>query len=254
MAKLDLNVEEALKLHQEGRAHELHGTVDSKLVKAAVYGANDGIITTFAVVAGVAGAGFSPAIILVLGFANLIGDGISMGIGDYLGERSEDRFKQHQSEIEKWEIHNIPSEESKELKHFFKSREVSDEDAKKLSATIQKYPKLWGEMGFLDEMGELPKKAEKLWQSGVVTIIAFGLAGLLPLLPYIIEALGGSFGEISNFHLSMVSTALTLFFIGSLRTIVTKGHWWKNGLEMLFIGAIAAAAAYATGAFVERLI
>jgi len=59
------------------------------LLKAAVYGANDGVITTFAVVAGVAGAGLPPRVVLILGIANLIADGFSMGVGDFLGERSE---------------------------------------------------------------------------------------------------------------------------------------------------------------------
>lgn len=65
---------------------------NAHLLKAAVYGANDGIITTFAVVAGVAGAGLSANIILILGIANMVADGISMGLGDYLGEKSERRL------------------------------------------------------------------------------------------------------------------------------------------------------------------
>lgn len=66
---------------------------DPSLLKAAVYGANDGIITTFAVMAGVVGANLSPAIVIILGFANLFADGISMGLGDYLGERSERQLR-----------------------------------------------------------------------------------------------------------------------------------------------------------------
>jgi len=67
-----------------------------KLLKAAVYGANDGIITTFAVVAGVAGAGLSSNIVVILGIANMIADGLSMGLGDYLGERSERKLRRRQ--------------------------------------------------------------------------------------------------------------------------------------------------------------
>ena len=63
-----------------------------EFLKAAVYGANDGIITTFAVVAGVAGAGLSPKIIIILGIANMVADAVSMGVGDYLGEKSEQRL------------------------------------------------------------------------------------------------------------------------------------------------------------------
>jgi VIT1/CCC1 family predicted Fe2+/Mn2+ transporter len=69
-----------------------------ELLRASVYGANDGIITTFAVVAGVAGAGLSANIVLILGIANMIADGLSMGLSDYLGERSEQKLKQERSQ------------------------------------------------------------------------------------------------------------------------------------------------------------
>lgn len=68
---------------------------DPKLLRAAVYGANDGIVTTFAVVAGVAGAGLSHNVVIVLGLANMIADGLSMGLSDFLGERSEQRMRKH---------------------------------------------------------------------------------------------------------------------------------------------------------------
>lgn len=169
-----------------------------KLIKAVVYGANDGIVTTFAVVAGVAGAGLSPTIVLVLGCANLIADGISMGIGDYLGERSEARFREHNQ---------------------------------------------------LEQRHE-----EAFWQTGLVTFIGFLVAGFLPLVPYVLQALNlVQMGE-ARFTWSIVATGTALFVVGSLRTLLTKGKWWMNGLEMLLIGAIAAAAAYGTGYFVDMVV
>jgi VIT1/CCC1 family predicted Fe2+/Mn2+ transporter len=169
--------------------------INPKLVKAAVYGANDGIITTFAVVAGVAGAGLAVNVVLILGIANLIADGCSMGVGDYLGERSENRLRKHQK-------------------------------------------------------GKYQKKG--LWKTGVLTFIAFVIAGALPLLPYILGVAGFHLvTEHNQFLLSIVSTAFALFFVGSLRTVVTKGRWWLNGIEMLSIGAIAAVIAYFLGAVIE---
>jgi len=169
-----------------------------RLLKAAVYGANDGIITTFAVVAGVAGAGLSVKIILILGIANLIADGCSMGFGDFLGERSESRLRKQQKQ------------------------EFRDKG---------------------------------LWKSGLVTFIAFVIAGSMPLVPYYLGAFGFSFVTQSNqLFLSVVSTAFALFFVGSLRTVFTKGIWWKNGLEMLGIGAIAAVVAYTIGSVIESTL
>ena len=253
MPKITLSVEHARKLHREGKADQLHGSFDSKFLKATVYGANDGIITTFAVVAGVAGAGLSPAIVLILGFANLIADGISMGIGDYLGEKSESQFKQYQYEIEKWEVKHIPEEEEKELVEFFTRRQVSTEDAQKISNLIKKYPKAWSELGFYDEMGSSPEVEKEQWKTGVVTFGSFVVAGALPLMPYVLGASGLLNLGHSQFISSIGATAVTLFLVGSLRTLVTKGRWWANGLEMLSIGAVAAVAAFVTGAFVNRL-
>jgi len=254
MPQITLNIDKARKLHREGKASQLHGSFDSKLLKAAVYGANDGIITTFAVVAGVAGAGLSPSIVLILGFANLIADGISMGIGDYLGERSENRFKQYQYEIEKWEVKNIPDEEEKELVEFFTKRQVLPADAVKMSLVIKKYPHVWSELGFFDEMGSSPVEERNEWKTGLITFCSFLIAGALPLLPYVLEAVQVVQFADQKFIASMVSTAWTLFIVGSLRTFVTKGTWWKNGFEMLMIGAIAAVAAYLTGAFVDQIV
>jgi vacuolar iron transporter family protein len=249
--KISFNVENAKQLHREGRAQELHGFVDSKLIKAAVYGANDGIITTFAVVAGVAGAGLSPAIILIMGFANLIADALSMGIGDYLGERSEQRFKKYQYKIEKWEIDHIPEEEAKELISFFEKRGVKAADSHDLVKIIRKYPKLWTDLGYIDEMGSLIDAEESLWTTGFVTFLAFMVAGAVPLMPYVLEAIGVNF-PVGEFPISIFATGATLFLVGSLRTLITKGRWWWNGLEMLGIGAIAAVAAYFTGQLVHQ--
>jgi VIT1/CCC1 family predicted Fe2+/Mn2+ transporter len=252
--KINIDVDRAIRLHKEGKAGEIHGIVDSKILKAMVYGANDGIVTTFAVVAGVAGAGLAPHIVLILGVANMFADGLSMGIGDFLGERSEQRYKDYQFEIEKWEVKHIPEEEKKELVQYFQERGVSHEDTQKLADTVSKYPNLWAEIGFIEEMGELPVEKSELWFTGVATFLAFVAAGALPLIPYTLQVIGVNISTADQFAASIIATGIALFFIGSLRTILTKGKWWWNGLEMLFIGAIAAVCAYAAGAIIQHIL
>lgn len=166
------------------------------LLKAAVYGANDGIITTFAVVAGVAGAGLSPQIVLILGLANLIADGFSMGVGDYLGERSE--------------------------------ADLADKEG-------ISFPR------------------HRLWATGVLTFLSFVVAGTLPLVPYLLQLVGIPLEARHQLFFSCLATAVALFLVGSLRTIVTGGKWWQKGAETLIIGAIAATVAYVVGAVIERL-
>lgn len=251
---LNLNIKEAKRLHHSGQAEKLHGRFDNGLLKAAVFGANDGIVTTFAVVAGVAGAGLSPSIILIMGIANMVADGISMGMGDFLGERSERRHQKHQYEIEKWEIENIPEEEKAELIEYFKHKGVVESEAESLAKTITKYPTLWTELGFIEEMGSVPNFEGGLWKTGAVTFVAFILAGSLPLMPYFLQLVGLPIQNSQQFGLSILSTVCTLFFVGSLRTLITKGRWWANGLEMLVIGTTAASAAYIVGAMIEQFL
>src|SRR5258708_5300972 len=252
--QISIDVKQASYLHHVGRGSELHGGFESRVIKAAVYGANDGIITTFAVVVAVAGAGLSPSIILILGIANLIADGLAMGLGDYLGERSEQRYKKHQYDIEKWEVQNISAEEAKELEEYFLVRGVNEPDVSQLCTTIQKYPKLWAELGFLDELGESPQIVKNLWHSGLATFVAFIAAGALPLLPYVLHAVGLPIPITEELYLSIISTGCALFLIGSLRTIVTKGAWWRNGMEMLAIGALAAGGAYISGMIIKTIL
>lgn len=173
--------------------------IADKYVKASVLGASDGIVTTFAVVAGVVGAGFATEIIIVLGIANMVADGISMALGDFLGERS----------VEKMHKKN------------------GTESSFSLSSS---------------------------GVTGIVTFISFIVAGTLPLLPYVALFFGLEVVESMKFSLSVTATLSAMFVVGSMRTIVTGGVWWKNGLEMLFVGSIAATAAYTLGSIVEQSV
>jgi len=171
--------------------------MDGKFLKAAVYGANDGMVTTFAVVAGATGGKMSPVVVLVLGIANLVADGLSMGLGDYLGAKSEAR------------------------------------------------------LNYLN--GKKKNSPKGLWRTGAVTFGAFQIAGIIPLLPYILELMWNK--EFNNLFIwAAVSTALGMFVIGSLRTFMIGGKWWRNGLEMLLIGSLAAGVAYGLGAGVEKVV
>ena len=88
-------------------------------IEEFVYGATDGAVTTFAVVAGVVGAGLSPSIILILGFANLFADGFSMAIGNYLGSKSQKEYIEKKRRREEWEIDNLVEQEKQEIKDIY---------------------------------------------------------------------------------------------------------------------------------------
>lgn len=96
--------------HTKLNHEESHSTAGG-YVKSAVYGGMDGLITTYSVVAGVAGSGLSPYVVIALGVANLIADGLSMSLGDYIGTKSEQEFARLERKREKWEVENNPQGE-----------------------------------------------------------------------------------------------------------------------------------------------
>jgi len=242
---LQQKIKEARTEHLKGTAKEkYHSKLGGTYIRDVVYGANDGIVTTFAVVAGVAGANLSPNIVLILGFANLLADGLAMGLGNYLGTKSEIEYIKRERQMEEWEINHVPELEKKEIEEIYRKKGFSGKDLKTLVNIVTSNKKAWVDTMMVEELGLLPAEATSPVKNGLATFFAFGIAGLFPLFPYV-------FTFPSAFNASIIFTALTLFTVGALRTLITKKHWLKAGLEMLFVGAIAASAAYFAGYFID---
>ncbi len=171
----------------------MRATIHEKatLLGDAVFAANDGLITTFAVVAGAAGASLSSSVVVILGFANLFADSLSMASGNYLGVKS-----------------GIEYEKSKEK-------------------------------GFRSDHSPV--------RHGMVTFVAFVIAGLLPLLSYV-------FNLDSKFLFSAITVGLALFLVGVLRASYAKRNWLKGGMEVLLVGGVAAVVAYSIGFLLRRYV
>src|SRR5215216_7794999 len=108
-----------------------------------VYGATDGAVTTFAVVAGVIGALLSPSIVLILGFANLFADGFSMAIGNYLGTKAQAEYIDKQRKREEWEIDNLVEQEKQEIRDIYKNKGFREELLKEIVRVITSKRKIW---------------------------------------------------------------------------------------------------------------
>ena len=118
------------------RAIHIHSK-EGKYIKSFVYGGLDGTITTFAVVAGVAGASLSSSVVLILGFANLVGDGISMAFGDYLSTKAEREYGSAERKIEEKEV-NFPKVEKRSLMKIFLKQGFSKKDTEKITSIVCK--------------------------------------------------------------------------------------------------------------------
>jgi VIT1/CCC1 family predicted Fe2+/Mn2+ transporter len=234
------------------RANEPHRTESGAYIGEAVYGALDGIVTTFAVVAGVAGANLSAGVVLVLGFANLIGDGLSMGVGSYLSTKSKREYQQSERERERWEVENYPEGEIHEIREIYSRKGFQGDDLDRAVAVITSDKDIWVETMMNEELGILEEDGHPFF-NGLSTFLSFLVAGFIPLLFFVI---GLAFPEMAkySFQISVILTAVTLFAVGSLRVLVTQTNWWKSGFEMLIVGGAAAGAAYLVGYFLQGLV
>jgi vacuolar iron transporter family protein len=238
------------------RAHDAtvedeHVTKEGKYIKSVVYGGVDGIITTFAVVSGVAGASLSAGIVLILGFANLIADGLSMAIGDYLSTKAENEYNRAERQREVWEVHNYPEGEKKEMVELYIDKGLEDEDASALVDIIARNERVWIDIMMVEELGIL-ESGESPLKNAFATFLSFGLFGFVPLIAHLL-ALGLPVIQPYAFPAASVLTGIALFVLGALKVRLTGLNWVLSGAEMLLVGGIAAMAAYGVGYLLSGL-
>ena len=226
----------------------VHRKERGRYIGDLVYGANDGIITTFAVVSGATGATLIPGVIIILGLANLIGDGISMGLSNYLALRSRRDFERSQRAIEEYEIEKFPEHERQETVEILQRWGIADERIPAVLADITANKKGWVDLMMRNELDIVEQEDGPPSKHGLATGLAFVVAGALPLVPYVFNSPAAY-----QFGVSVAATAVSLFAVGAARTIVTGTRWLRSGLEMLMVGGLAAAAAFAVGAAVKAL-
>ena len=213
-----------------------------------VYGAIDGTVTTFAVVAGVVGADLSASVIIVLGAANLVADGFSMAVSNYLGTKSQQEELHRVRRMEEHHIDVIPDGETDEIREIFRQKGFDGELLERIVQVVTSNRQLWVETMLTDEWG-LTLTMPVPWRAGLMTFIAFVAAGLLPLLPFLVRPTTGSQG--TPFLWSIALAAVAFFGIGAIKSWFVGHSWWRSGLETLTLGGGAALLAYATGALLK---
>lgn len=217
-------------------------------VKSIIYGGLDGIITTFAVVAGVQGAQLRVEVILILGFANLVADGLSMGVGDYLSEKAEMDFAKSERKREMWEFNNYQEGEIEEMIDIYTKRGVEYEDAKLILTTMAKYPDFFVDHMLIQELNIKPvDEADSPIWNGLVTMASFMVFGIVPLLSYVVLSFVNFPDYDPKFIISIILTLLTLATLGALKGKITESSIIKSSLFVTINGGLAAIASYAVG-------
>ncbi|WP_041556608.1 VIT1/CCC1 transporter family protein [Carnobacterium sp. 17-4] len=220
-------------------------TSNGKYIKSIVYGGLDGIVTTFAVVAGSVGGELSLKVILILGFSNLLADGFSMAVGDYLSTKSQNEYEKMIRQNEQLEIVNHHEQEVKRMMNSFVDQGVEKEDAALIVKTLAKYEEPFvkqvrKEKYGTDSIEEMPLK------NALATFLSFSLFGVVPLLTYVFS-LGLPILVQNSFLIASILTGITLFILGAVKSKINHSNWLKSGIEMLVVGGLAAIVAYVVG-------
>jgi len=235
-----------VRLVQQGKyqeaSDEWHGLHHGTYLEDFVYGSNDGIITTFAVVAGAAGALLSPGIIIILGIANLLADGFSMGASNLLALRSGRDFVKLQRKREQWLLEMYPEQEKEQVRAILRRWSLPEEIIAKAIYALTSDRERWMNLMIREKLDLKEEEHGSPLAHGVVTFLAFVVAGIIPLAPYLL-GLHVSY----QFLISSISAAIAFFLVGAARSLVTDGSAWKTGLEILVIGGLASGVAYGLG-------
>lgn len=257
-------------------------------MKSIVFGGLDGIITTFSIVAAVAGASLavevtcvpsrcdvlrllymrthyaharvdaaalSPVCSLMMGFANLLADGISMGVGDFLSSKAEHDYVRSEYSREAWEYDNFRDGEIDEMVKLYVEKGVEEKDAIAILTTMAKYKDVFVEHMMNVELGQqTPDPDENPAKDGAVTFFSFLTFGSVPMWAYIIMW-GAKYTEPQGmFGVACAVTAVTMFALGAFQAKITRQPVFKSGMLMMFNGSLAAAAAYLVGFGLEHAI
>ncbi len=222
-----------------------------EFLKQIVYGGNDGIVTTFAIVAGFAGSSMDGVAqiggiaVLVFGLANLFADAVSMGLGEFLSLRSQHDLYRSRRESELREIQNNPEQERMELFEILRQRGLPPGEADTTTSIMSRHPELMADLMMTYEFGMPDPDEESPARNGLVTFLSFTVFGAVPLVPYfILDATE------RTFWLSVTATFLALMALGVLRWRATGERLMRCVIETTAVGTVCAVVAYVVGLLV----
>jgi len=229
----------------EGR----HRATGGNALRAAVLGANDGLVSNLSLVMGVAGASMSGKAILITGIAGLLAGACSMALGEWLSVQSSRELYQHQIQIETQEIESAPEEEAEELALIYQSRGVEAEQARQMADRIMADHTSAVETLAREELSVDPKElGGSAWEAAITSFILFATGAIIPVVPFIF--LSG----INAVILSILLSTVGLFIIGAIVTLFTGRGVLFSGARMVLFGLAAAAVTFALGKLIGSSI
>lgn len=237
-----LNANHKIAGHQLARFESRHRSVGGNALRAAVLGGNDGLVSNFSLVMGVAGAAVSQHEVLLTGMAGLLAGALSMAMGEWVSVKSSQELFENQMAIEMEELEHNPEGEERELALIYMTKGIPEEQAKIMARDV---------IGDKDHAHEILVKEElginsedlkgSAMEAAISSFILFGIGAIIPVAPFFF------FQGTVAILVSAVASAMGLFLIGAAITLFTgKNVWFSGGRQMLF-GLAAAAVTFGIG-------
>lgn len=222
----------------EGR----HKSVGGNALRAAVLGANDGLVSNLALVMGVAGATLEGRGVLIAGLSGLLAGGLSMALGEWLSVQSSRELYAAQIEVERVEIAEIPEEEEEELVLIYQAKGVPEDLSRQIAKRIMSDSETALDTLSREELGIEPDTlGGSAWEAAIASFLLFSGGALVPVFPFIFTTGTGAV------YASLALSALALFVVGVAITLVTGRSAWRSGLRQVAFGLAAAGITFGVG-------
>lgn len=240
-----LNKENQTPSTSFSRFEKRHRSVGGNALRASVLGANDGLLSTFSLVMGVAGASVDSHTVLLTGVAGLLAGSLSMALGEWISVKSSQELYENQMEIEMEELTENPKGEIREIILIYQAKGIPKEEATKLAEKIMKDKQLAHDFLVKEELGINSEELKgSAWEAALASFLMFAVGAILPVFPFVFWT-----GN-QAIYISGIASILGLFFIGSAITLFTGKSILYSGLRMVIFGILAASITFGIGRWI----
>ncbi len=219
-----------------------HRSVGGNALRAAVLGGNDGLVSNFSLVMGIAGATEGGSGVLLAGIAGLLAGALSMALGEWISVKSSQELYENQMQLEMDEIETDPEGEEKELALIYMTKGIPEAQAHQMAVAIMSNKKDAHEVLVKEELGINPEELKgSAMEAAVYSFILFGIGAVIPVIPFMFTT------GVTAILISVAASAFGLFLIGSAITLFTGKSIWYSGFRQVLFGLIAAAITFGIG-------
>ncbi|MEU8223602.1 VIT1/CCC1 transporter family protein [Kribbella sp. NPDC048915] len=219
--------------------HHSHRDVTGGWLRPATFGVMDGLVSNFALVAGVVGGGASGKIVLMTGLAGLVAGACSMASGEFTSVSSQTELMQAEIAVEKRELEIHPAEEERELAMMYEAKGLRPELAAEVARELTQDPAVALDTHVREELGVDPNDLPSPWIAAGSSFVAFAIGALIPLIPFVFGA--------SSVLPALLLSAVGLIVTGGIVGKITARPFWYGGGRQLLLGGLSAAVTFAIG-------